>query len=46
MFQPEELKKNEPLLWSVGTRTQVWELFCSFTEDSEHQFAPCPNLKE
>ena len=27
MFQPEELKKNEPLLWSVGTGTQVWELF-------------------
>jgi ankyrin repeat protein len=27
MIQPEELKRNEPLLWSTGTGTQVWELF-------------------
>src|SRR5262245_9899951 len=29
MFQPDELKKNEPLVWSVGTGTQVWEIFCA-----------------
>ena len=28
MFQPEELKKDEPLLWSAGNGTEVWELFC------------------
>ncbi len=27
MIQPEELKKNEPLLWATGTGTDVWELF-------------------
>jgi ankyrin repeat protein len=27
MFQPEELKKNEPLLWSPGNGTAVWDLF-------------------
>ena len=27
MFQPDELKKNEPLMWSPGTGTDVWELF-------------------
>jgi len=29
MIQPEELKKDEPLLWSTGTGTDVWELFCA-----------------
>jgi ankyrin repeat protein len=32
MFQPDELKTNEPLLWSVGTGSQVWELFCACAE--------------
>src|SRR5262245_29928215 len=27
MIQPEELRKSEPLLWSTGTGTDVWELF-------------------
>ncbi len=27
MFQPEDLKKNEPLLWATGVGTDVWELF-------------------
>lgn len=26
MFQPDDLKSNEPLLWSTGTGTDVWEL--------------------
>lgn len=26
MFQPEALKTDQPLLWSVGTGTAVWEL--------------------
>lgn len=29
MIQPEELKKDEPLLWSTGIGTDVWELFCA-----------------
>lgn len=29
MIQPDELKKNEPLLWSAGTGTDVWEMFCA-----------------
>lgn len=29
MIQPEELKKNEPLLWSTGSGIDVWEMFCS-----------------
>jgi ankyrin repeat protein len=27
MIQPEALKKNEPLQWSTGSGTDVWELF-------------------
>ena len=27
MVQPDELKSDEPLLWSVGRGTEVWELF-------------------
>ncbi len=27
MIQPEELKKNERLLWATGIGTEVWELF-------------------
>jgi ankyrin repeat protein len=27
--QPEELKQNAPLLWSTGTGTDVWEMFCA-----------------
>ena len=29
MIQPEALKKNAPLLWSPGTGTEVWEMFCA-----------------
>ena len=29
MIQPDELKKREPLKWSTGTGTDVWELFCA-----------------
>ena len=29
MIQPDELKKNERLLWSTGTGTDVWKLFCA-----------------
>ncbi len=29
MFQPDELKKNEPLVWSVGTGVEVWGMFCA-----------------
>jgi ankyrin repeat protein len=32
MVQPEELKKNEPLLWSAGNGSQVWDLFCACAE--------------
>lgn len=31
MFQPDELKRNAPLLWSTGTGTDLWELFCACT---------------
>jgi hypothetical protein len=27
MVQPDELKSDEPLLWSVGRGTEVWDLF-------------------
>src|SRR5687767_15903833 len=29
MIQPDELKKDEPLLWSTGTGTDVWKMFCA-----------------
>lgn len=29
MIQPEVLKKKEPLTWSTGMGTDVWELFCA-----------------
>jgi ankyrin repeat protein len=29
MIRPEELKKNEPLFWSTGTGTDVWDMFCA-----------------
>jgi ankyrin repeat protein len=29
MNQPEELKKSEPLMWSTGTGTDVWEMLCA-----------------
>jgi ankyrin repeat protein len=29
MTQPEALKKNEPLTWSPGIGTDVWNLFCA-----------------
>ena len=29
MIRPDELKTNEPLLWSAGKGTDVWELFCA-----------------
>jgi ankyrin repeat protein len=28
MFQPSELKTDEPLIWSTGTGNQVWNMFC------------------
>jgi ankyrin repeat protein len=31
LVQPDELKKNEPLVWSAGNGTDVWELFCACT---------------
>ena len=27
MIRPEELKKDEPLLWSTGAGTDVWDMF-------------------
>jgi hypothetical protein len=32
MNRPEELKRNEPLMWSTGTGTAVWEIFCACIE--------------
>lgn len=29
MVRPEELTMNEPLLWSVGNETEVWDLLCA-----------------
>jgi ankyrin repeat protein len=29
MIRPELLRRNEPLKWSPGTGTEVWEMFCS-----------------
>ncbi|SPF56472.1 Ankyrin repeat-containing protein [Candidatus Sulfopaludibacter sp. SbA4] len=29
MIQPEDLKKSEPLMWSTGAGTDVWEMFCA-----------------
>ncbi len=29
MIQPDALKKAEPLLWSPGLGTDVWEMFCA-----------------
>jgi ankyrin repeat protein len=29
MIRPEALKKNEPLMWSPGRGTDVWEIFCA-----------------
>lgn len=29
MIQPDALKKNEPLQWSAGIGTEVWEMFCA-----------------
>ena len=29
MFQPDELKKEKRLLWSRGTGTDVWRMFCA-----------------
>lgn len=29
MYQPEELKKNEKLVWATGKGTDVWKLFCA-----------------
>ena len=29
MIQPDALKKQEPLLWSAGIGTDVWEMFCA-----------------
>lgn len=29
VIQPDELKKNQPLIWSTGTGIDVWEMFCA-----------------
>ncbi|MBI3320033.1 MAG: ankyrin repeat domain-containing protein [Candidatus Omnitrophica bacterium] len=29
MIRPEELRKNKPLMWSPGTGTDVWAMFCA-----------------
>ena len=29
MIRPDELKNNEPLVWSTGTGSDVWDLFCA-----------------
>lgn len=29
MIRPEELKKNEPLVWSAGIGVEVWKTFCA-----------------
>jgi ankyrin repeat protein len=29
MIQPDELKRDEPLVWSTGSGADVWELFCA-----------------
>jgi hypothetical protein len=29
MIQPEGLEKNDPLKWSSGTGTGVWDVFCA-----------------
>src|SRR5215831_13812334 len=29
MIRPEVLKRDEPLLWSPGTGTAVWNMFCA-----------------
>jgi len=29
MYQPDDLKKDEPLLWSSGRGTDVWQMFCA-----------------
>jgi len=29
MIRPDELKKNEPLVWSTGTGSDVWDLLCA-----------------
>lgn len=33
MIQPDELKKDEPLLWSTGTGSDVWALFSAIIAD-------------
>jgi hypothetical protein len=32
MNRPGKLKRNEPLTWSTGTGTAVWEIFCACIE--------------
>jgi ankyrin repeat protein len=32
MNRPGKLKRNEPLSWSTGTGTAVWEMFCACIE--------------
>jgi uncharacterized protein len=29
MIRPDELTKKEPLMWSTGSGTEVWDLFCA-----------------
>lgn len=48
MFQPDELKTNDHLLWSTGTGVDVWELFCACIsgdlETVKHLEAKDPSL--
>jgi len=37
MTQPDELKKDEPLVWSSGRGTDVWNLFCACTAGALEQ---------
>jgi ankyrin repeat protein len=32
MVQPDDLKRDAPLLWSAGNGREVWELFCACAE--------------
>jgi ankyrin repeat protein len=48
MTQPDELKKHEPLMWSPGRGSDVWEMFCACVkgdlEQIERLIAQDPTL--
>lgn len=33
MIQPEQLKNDEPLVWSTGRGTDVWRMFCACIDE-------------